>query len=319
MMRNGVAIDYDPYLKMPLLDHTSAEVYPEVRDAIFSLVDNFAIDGIGYITAHHYDSTFWPTFMGDFRARYGATKPDFFHIADVWIWPGTEKTWQIPSHGYVNQTSAVGPIRMDSIFDWAFITFLQDVFAKGTGNLLQHLVHPWGPEQPERLIAPIDGFSSFRDAVEYGNEMEKLYLASAFLMTVNRVPWIDSGNEYGIDYSQPGELFSKDLYQSYHENFKKLIQIRRSNTAFRRGNLTPLDTTANILSYARQYEGETFIVVLNNGAAVSQPITINLGSKRISCSGVQNLLLENDQTIRLEGSSLSITLDAWEPKIIQCE
>ena len=143
-------------------------------------------------------------------------------------------------------------------------------------------------------------------------------MASAFVMTINRVPLISSGIEYGITYKEPGELFAKGSDQTYHENFKKLIQIRRNNAAFRRGSLTDLGTTSNIISYARQYEDETFIVVLNN-AATSQPITLNLGSKGISCSSVQNLLLENDQNIQLKGATLSVTLNAWEAKIIQCQ
>ena len=333
VMMDGAALDHLFGFQIPILNPAAGMdnetgVYREVRDNIvFWLVDQYDIDGFRYVSAHNFDAAFWVKLMSDFNSRYGETKPDFFHIADVFIWPGTEKSWQVLSEEFVNETSSVGPIRMDGIYDWALISFLQDVFAKGTdancipgfcAHLLEHLVSPWGPEQPERLIAPVDGFSSFRDAVENGNEKEKLYLASAFLMTINRVPLINNGNEYAIDITQPGKLFANGLDQDYHENFKKLIQIRRGNAAFRRGDLTQLEPTTNIISYARQYEGETYIVILNNASA-SQSITIPLGSRGISCNSVQNLLLEDDQNIQLTNDSLSVTLNAWEPKIIQCE
>jgi len=87
--------------------------------------------------------------------------------------------------------------------------------------------------------------------------------------------------------------------------------------------LLPLDSTSTILSYARKYEDQIFIVVLNNSAA-NQSIVINLGSRWISCSSAKNLLIENDPNIRLNqpGSgidSLSVTLNAWEAKLIECE
>ena len=97
----------------------------------------------------------------------------------------------------------------------------------------------------------------------------------------------------------------------------------KNNDAFLHSTLTPLDGTSTITSYARKYEDQIIIVILNNSAA-NQSIVINLGSRWISCSSVKNIWVENDPNIRLNhpGSgidSLSVKLNAWEPKIIQCE
>lgn len=97
----------------------------------------------------------------------------------------------------------------------------------------------------------------------------------------------------------------------------------RNNTADIQGSLIPLDSTSTIISYARKHEDQIFIVVLNNSAA-NQSIVINLGSRWISCSRVKNILMENDPKIWLNhpGSgidSLSVKLNAWESKIIECE
>ena len=332
IMPDGKAVDHT--FAMPILAHTAGMetgtgAYAAIRDTIFWLVDQYDIDGFRYDSAQNFYPAFWVKFLSEFRDRYDETKPDFWHVGEIFIWPGTEKSWQISPEEYVNQTSSVGPIRMDSIYDFPSASFIKDVFAKGMdpncipslcANLLQHLVDPWGVEHPERLMAPLDGYElgTFFDAVQNGNAKEKIFLAFAFVMTINRAPLISSGIEYGIHYKELGVIFAGGFDDTYLENFKKLTQIRQDHPAFRWGSLTDLGTPSNIISYARQYEGETYIVVLNN-TAVSQPITINLEAKGISCNSVRNLLLENDQNIQLNNDSLSVTLNAWEAKIIQCE
>jgi hypothetical protein len=269
--------------------------------------------------------------MSDFQEQYARTRPDFQHIAEVLVLP-EQKSWQIPPEGFINHTSSVGPILMDGVYDFTLIAFIQQVFAEGAnprclpvfcGKLLEYLSDQ-KYEQPERLIASVDHLSPFLTKVaKVGDEheRERLYVALAFLMTINRVPLLHSGNEYRIEYSEPGALFAGGLDQTFHENVKELIRIRRDHAAFRRGSLTPLDSDVTI-AYAREAEGEAYIVVLNN-AAVSQSTTIELGAKGIVCSRVKSLFVEHDPNIQLvdpgtRETSLAVTVGAWEPKIIQC-
>jgi glycosidase len=337
VLPDGTGVDHSS--SMPVLNHTAGletgtGPYAEIRDTIFWLVDTFDIDGFRYDSAHNFYPAFWVKFMSDFHGRYDQTRPDFWHLAEVFVWPPDKKSWQIPAEELVNQTSSVGPIRMDSVYDFALQAFIQETFAKGADpnclpifceSLLGHLVSTQRFEHPERLMAQVDGYesASFLKVPEQSGGKENLYLAVAFLLTSNRVPLIYSGNEFGIDYAEPGALFASGLDETYHENFKKLIQIARDTKAFRRGSLTELDTTSNIISYARQHEGETFIVVLNNAPA-SQSLRIDLKARAISCSRVKNLLLENDPNIQLDNNesgtvSLSVHLKPWESKIIHCE
>jgi hypothetical protein len=322
---------------MPLLNLTAGMVsgrgtYDEVTDAIFWLVDTFDIDGFRYGTAESYCAAFWPKFMSDFRDRYDY-KPEFWHIAEVFIWPPDKKSWQITYEQFINPTISIGPIAMDGAYDFLLQSFIQGVFAKSTNPncatnpctpLLKHLVAPEGVQQPERLIASVNTLgTSFLQAAEDKTEKKRLLLAYTFLLTFlltsNRVPLIPSGTEYGIDYAETGALFSGSVDQAFHEEFKKLIKIRRDHPAFRRGSLTPLNTTANILSFARQYEEKTFIVVLNIDENPNPNFEIDLGSKGIGCNPVANLLAENDETIQSSGAGIIVTLAAWEAKVIQCE
>jgi glycosidase/DNA-binding CsgD family transcriptional regulator len=331
IMTDGTKVDHGfGDFRLPLLNHTAGlytntGVYREVKDIIFWLVDNFAIDGIHYATAHYYCAAFWPTFMRDFHERYDQTKPDFWHIAEVFIYP-EKKTWQIPYEEFINQTSVVGPIAMDGAYDFPLQTFLQEVAAKGTDPkpLLAHLVQRNGLKEPERLAASIKTLNnSFTQAVEQAgqekNIMERFRLASVLLMTVNRVPLIQSGNEYGIDFTSPTTRFAENLDESFHKFFKKLIQIRRDHPAFRRGSLIRLDTIESVMSYARQYEGHTYIVVLNLDHKPKPTFEIHLGAQGISCVPATNLLMDDDQNIQSHSASLLVNLNPWEPKIIQCD
>lgn len=338
---DGTRVDND--FTMPMLNHTQgmdtdSGVYGVLKnDVVFWLTDHFEIDGFRYDSAHNFYPAFWPKLMNDFQDRYAETRPRFWHIAEVGI---PQKSWQIPPSDFVNQTVSkdVDPIIMDSVYDFGLTSYIKSVFAKGLNpncipaepfpcvNLLDHLVNTEVYKNPERLMATIDFYdlSFLKEVPPEENPIKKIYLASAFLLTINRVPLINSGNEYAIDYTEPGRLFGGVLDEDYHTNFKELIRIRREHAAFRRGTLTPLysDFSSTVISYARHYEDQTFIVILNN-ASVSQSMELRLGENGITCSNVENLLVDNDQGIQLinpdeSNNSLSLTLSPWEAKIVRC-
>jgi glycosidase len=179
-------------------------------------------------------------------------------------------------------------------------------------------------EHPEKLIASLDNYEedSFLSKVEGGNGARKLFLASAFLLTLPRVPFLYSGNEFGIDYRQPGALFQGHLDAEYYRRFKQLIRIRRENPVFRRGTLDWMEVTPTLLSYRRAYQGQNYLVALNN-AAKPQTMTLDLGHWGITGSRIDNLLLSKDPHLCLVTSvpgdiSLVITLEPWEAKILRC-
>src|SRR5688572_20293519 len=94
-----------------------------------------------------------------------------------------------------------------------------------------------------------------------------ILLSSSQTLTARPV----SGTPTALVSSQPD---MEKLYLTPLANLDKW----RNNDAYLQGTLTPLDSTSTILSYARKYEDQIFIVVLNNSAA-NQSIVINLGSR----------------------------------------
>jgi glycosidase len=216
---------------------------------------------------------------------------------------------------------------MNGVYDFDLIGDIQDVFAKGrdVGQIKAAMdAAALDYEHPEQLVASLDNYEdpTFLSLVTGGAPTRKIYLASAFLLTINRVPFIYSGNEYGVDYRAPGELFSPQRDPRYLARFKQLVSIRSREGAFRSGTLAWLDGSDTILSYDRALGGRHFFVALNNSAR-RQPIRLSLGSRGIHCAGVENLLLPNDPHIRLvepgtAREALVGVMRPWEPKIVRC-
>ena len=326
--------EVDNAFGMGIVNHTSGmstgtETYAAVRNEIvFWLMDRYEIDGFRWDSVQNAYATFWKRLMEDFRARHGAAEPNFMQVAEAVVLP-PKKTWQVWADDFMDAEvhNDVGPIQMDGAYDFGLVNEIQAVF--GRGRDVSRIVDSMSfsavaYEHPERLVASVDIYEdpTFLSLVTGGHPKPKLFLAEAFLLTAPRVPFLYSGNEYGIDYSEPGALFGPGLSPAFLRGFKRLVEIRRTRPAFRRGALRWLDRTRTILSYQRSHEGKRFIVVLNN-AGVRQAITIALGSRGIDCSEVRNLLVPNDPFIRLnepgtDRSTLSVRLQPYEPKIISC-
>ena len=91
--------DVDNDFGMGIVNHllgieSQTAVYAALRDdVVFSLADRFDIDGFRYDSAQNAYPLFWKRLMDDFRARYGGTKPQFMHAAEVFV--ARKRSWQV--------------------------------------------------------------------------------------------------------------------------------------------------------------------------------------------------------------------------------
>lgn len=326
--------DVDNADGMGIVNHTlgmgsGSSVYRYLRDVVvFGLVDRFDIDGFRYDSAQNAYATFWKKLISDFRGRYGSSRPDFMQVAEVAEF-GTLKSWQVYPYEFMNSTvhDAVGPIKMDGTYDFQLINLIQAVFARGedaTQIPSAMSVATAFYEHPERMIASVDNYEdpTFLSQVTDGSAKRRLYLAEAFLLTIDRVPFVYTGNESGIDYTLPGQLFAADD-PTFLRAFRRLSAVAGLG-AFRRGSRTWLLTSATILAYARAESSDpaTYVVVLGS-STTGQTATIPLGANGIRCSGATNLLCPGDKTFRIVGAgtpdvSLAVELGPFEPKILRC-
>ena len=105
---------------------------------------------------------------------------------------------------------------------------------------------------------------------------EALKLATLFQMTFPGAPCIYYGDEIGMEGNHDPDCrrafpwdesrWDRDLF----DFFRRAIRLRREHPTLRRGRYIRLqaDDQHNIYAFARQGEGETLIVVLNNGQSI---------------------------------------------------
>jgi glycosidase len=314
---------------LPIINHTlgigtASGPYPYLRDqVIYWLVDQLGIDGFRYDSVQNFYPEFWSALMGEFRSRYAKTRPDFTHLGEVF--PSLPlKSWQLAPNAYVNEQppSRVGRIAMDGIYDGAMIGSIQAAFAKG-GDLSQ-LVASYTQtnqqyEHPERLAASVDVYEdgSFIKAVNSGFAKQKLGLALTFLLTIDRVPLLYSGNEYGIDYTLPGALFAAGLDDTFHAWFKRLVKTRASRAELRRGDVVWLDTKPTSLVYTRSLGGVRAVIALN-ASATGTTLSLARAGVLSDCGALDNLLEGGGATGAISPSAIDITLAPWEARVLGC-
>ena len=317
---------------MPINNHlygreTRSATYGYLLDSVMAwLPEEYGIDGLRYDSAQNFYADFWSYALNQFRGVVDPFRPDFTHFGEE-IWLAPLYSWQRPDPDFLNAGSQSG-IRMNGIYDFAMISDIQAAFAKSQGTALLIFDHDNKNPQfddPKALVASVDDYESntFLSNVTDGNGKARLYLALAHLFTIDRVPFAYSGNEYGIDYTQPGTLFEPGQDEAFHQKFEALVQIRAVHQSLSHGSLTWLTHNTTYLSFARVSGGEKILTALNISATGNRQVTLNIGAAGINCSSVVNLLDATDTKNRLSGSggsqTLVVTHDAWQPKVLLCQ
>lgn len=318
----GMAINNHLYGRV-----TRDATYGYLLDSVMTwLPMEYGIDGLRYDSAQDFYADFWSYALNQFRGAVDPFRPDFTHFAEE-IWLAPLYTWQRSDPEFVNAGSD-SRIRMDGIYDFAMISDIQAAFAKSQGTSLLVLDHDNKSAQfddAKALAASVDGYESntFLSNVTDGNGKQRLYLALAHLLTLDRVPLLYTGNEYGIDYTTPGTLFQPGLDEAFRQKFETLVHLRSAHPALSHGTLTWLTRNGSYLSFARVGAGEKLITALNISGTGNRQVTLNIGAAGINCSAVSNLLDPTDTKNRLNGSGASQTLvvthDTWQPKVLLCQ
>ena len=306
---------------------THSEVYEELFGRVMDwLPGEYGVDGLRYDSVQNFYADYWSYALNELRRDWRAARPDLTHFGEF-LWLGSLLSWQRPEADYVN-SAAPSRIRMDGIYDFALIGDIQTAFARSQGTALlvaNHDAKVSQYETPRALAASVDNYEdgTFLGTVADANGKARLKLALAFLFTVDRVPFIYSGNEYAIDYGQPGTLFAPGRDQAFHDWFKGVAAIRRGHAAARQGSFAWLTNGASYLSFARASGADRLITALNISAQNNRTMSLPIGSRGITCASVTNLLDPSDSKNRLNGSgsgqTLSVTHGPWEPKILLCQ
>lgn len=316
---------------MPINDHllgsaARTAVYGHLVDRVMNwLPAEYGIDGLRYDSAQDFDVRFFGLAMNDARRAWWRSRPDFVHFGEH-VWLAAPYSWQRPPQDFVNAAAPAG-IRMTGLYDFALIGDLRNVFAKGQSPALlvfNHDAKIGVYDDPRVLSASVDNYESdtFLGAVTDGHGKERLKLGLVFLFSIDRIPFVYSGNEYGLDYTAPGALFAPSNDQAFLAWFKTLPALRAAHPSLRYGTVPWLTRNATYLSYGRVGGGEKTIVALNIAATTNRVEQLNIGAAGINCSAVTNLLDATDTRNQLSGAGaaqiLKVTHKPWEPKVLLC-
>ena len=117
-----------------------------------------------------------------------------------------------------------------------------------------------------------EGFSE-REALTFANEKSRDKSRSP--MQWNQSPYAGfSSVEPWIAIQSEAQIINVELQQqneeSLYQYYKKLILLRKEEKALKYGNYTKLKQEGTIISFIREYENESILVVLNFGQELSE-------------------------------------------------
>jgi len=296
---------------MPDLNYAKAEVKTEMFDiARYWLqdmhVDGFRLDAVKYIfeTATQIEdipATF--QFWQDFRASYKSVNADAFAVGEAWTSTNIAKK-------YVENKG------LDYCFEFNMASAL--VYAANTGNAaaLKIAVENSMASYPYLQFGTfLTNHDQQRIMTSLSNDAAKAKLASQLLLSLPGIPFLYYGEEIGTVGPKPDENIrtplqwnatrnagfssgtawrapqsdytTKNIVAQQADNnslwwmYNKMIQLRNSETALRRGNYTTLISNhSSAFTFLRQYKDETILVVSNvsNAPLINVEVSLYAGT-----------------------------------------
>ncbi len=227
-------------------------------------------------------------FLDSFRKAVKKENPDALIMGEVW-----EDASNKFSYGE-RRRYLLGE-QLDSVMNYPFAGAVIDFVRSASAEMfcsrvmtivenypkqvLDVLMNHISTHDTMRAITALAGEScEFRDrywqsthrlsAEDYENGISLIKMASAIQFTLPGVPSIYYGDEAGQEgYKDP---FNRYCYQWGKENvelvewYKKLGEIRRSNSCFIDGRIQILSSVAGCVAYSRKSEGSAILVIANS-------------------------------------------------------
>jgi len=267
---------YKAWWGLPALPKFNTDT-PAVREFLLTVgrkwID-FGIDGWRLDVANEIDDdSFWQ----EFRRRVRGGNPEAYIVGEVWVestrWLNQGDMWDaVMNYPFTRACIAffIGPtVDEDQLRPTALYPAGPNDVETFRRNLerLQG-IYPWGVSSV--LLNLLSSHDMARFLTLARGDLSALRLATLFQMTYPGAPSIYYGDEIGIagghDPLNRG-AFPWQAHESWDMNllheFQRLIALRKAHPALRRGTFTILYAARDVFAYARQYDGETFVIALN--------------------------------------------------------
>ena len=215
-------------------------------------VDGFRLDAVKNVP-----KSFWNRFNAAMHEHRG---PDFYLVGEYY-------------HGDPAKYPPYQNGGMDGLVDYPLYYTLDDVFAKG-GSMRQLAGRMAETERnfphPEMMSVFLDNHDTKRFLSKAGGDREKLKLAMAFQMTINRIPTVYYGTESSMQSDDSGWSESSRRDMEFGKDpemlayMQKLTAIRNDSIAMREGRMLEMWQDDQVYAYGRVHPQGEAVVVLNN-------------------------------------------------------
>ncbi len=227
-------------------------------------------------------------FMADWMKRVNQEYPNFSVVGEAWLGsPSQVAYWQQNERNHDGYES-----NLDYIFDFPLKDALNQAFMEGNGwntgvaRIYETLSHDFVYENPFHSVVFIDNHDADRIYTRLGEDIRKLKMALAFLMTTRGVPQLYYGTELlmtGWEHDGHGHIredfpggwpgdevnaFSREGRTGDQNDIWDYIAMlnhwRKNKDVIHSGKLTHYIPEDGIYVYFRYNDDESVMVVLNN-------------------------------------------------------
>ncbi len=314
---------------IPTLDLEREEVYMPMTDSALFWLENFKFDGFRHDATKHIPEVFWRTLTSKIRERI--SDRTIYQIGETYGSP-----MLIDSYVRNGMLDAQFDFNVYDSMIWSMINkdgSFKDVWNALSGSLRIYGYHNLmgyitGNHDRPRFISLAGGallpdedskLAGWKREIGVGDSIaySKLSLLHAFIMTIPGVPTIYYGDEYG----EPGgndpdnrKWMRFDGYNSKEREtlnkLKRLTSLRRGSMALIYGDIFPLYISDDVLSFARIYMGETYIIALNKSdqtKVLELDLPISINSKVVNTIFGRLVMLDGNRA-RIEVDPNSFTI-----------
>ncbi len=270
------AIGYAAWWNLPALPKFNTTT-PEVREFLWDAAVHwikFGADGWRLDVASEIDDDpFWQ----EFRLRVKQANPDAYIVGEIW---NESQRWL---RG--DQFDAVmNYLLTEALLEWlvgkkipSFVRKIGDwgknyhpLNALEFSERIEYLNDLYDPEINFVQFNLLDSHDTPRFLTSARYDETALKLAWLFLFTFPGAPCIYYGDEIGLAGGPDPECRKafpwdeKDWNQALLNYIKKLISLRKDHPALRRGNFQKVYADRDVYAYARYYNEEKIIIVINS-------------------------------------------------------
>ncbi|MCX7884397.1 MAG: alpha-amylase family glycosyl hydrolase [Caloramator sp.] len=260
------------------------------------------IDGMRLDTVKHVPKSFWREFTKAIKEKY----PNFYFLGEVWS----------GNPVFLEQYNECG---IDGLTDYPLYYGIKSTFkplglTDGLISAIQQRDTYLKPELNGIFIDNHDNKRFITDISE--NKEDYLKLALSFIMTYPSIPVIYYGTEIAMEGdSDPDNRRDMEWDKTSNSNilnfYKKLTEIKNSNSAFASNNFKLLNYDSNFLSYSR-WDNKNNIVVVMNVQDTNYKISVDTQQN----DGEYTDLLTN-KTYKSESGKLNFELKPFEFLILK--